>query len=139
MDQLKAMFLNLEPKAQLLFLRWAKREIKKAAEMKRIEEEIEQLGPPPPELKGLQLYEKDPVLRRQWPELMDAWKESFPGVDIAREIKKAHAWEVANPRRRKTSRGRPRYLYQWLERAQNRGRTIRYERPEEDTSWINGS
>lgn len=38
-----------------------------------------------------------------------------------REVARAHAWEVANPVRRKTTRGRPRYLDAWLARCQDGG------------------
>lgn len=50
------------------------------------------------------------------------WSEAYPGVDVAGEVRKAHAWLEANPKRRKTHRGCPAFLVRWLGRAQNGGR-----------------
>lgn len=72
----------------------------------------------PAELKGLNLYEIDSKLCEKLPTLMPAWKDAFPGVDIVAEIKKAHAWELANPTKQKKNRAR--FLQNWLTRAQDR-------------------
>ncbi len=74
----------------------------------------------PDALQGLVLYEKDGRLCVLWTQLTGAWRAAYPALDIAREIAAAHAWEVANPHRQKTSRGRPKFLTAWLERTQNR-------------------
>jgi len=66
-------------------------------------------------LRGLKLYEGDKRLAGQIENCLEAWEKAFPGIDIAREIAKAHAWEVSNPARRK--RNRIRFLYNWLSRA----------------------
>ena len=58
---------------------------------------------------------------RRFPELLAEWRAAFPHLDVVAEIVKAHAWEVANPGRKKTPRGRSRYLHGWLQNAQNRG------------------
>ena len=50
------------------------------------------------------------------------WQGQFPGVDVERELSKASAWLDANPTRRKTERGMPRFLVNWLSRAQDSGR-----------------
>ncbi len=71
----------------------------------------------PVELKGLDLYEVDSKLCKKLPTLMPAWIEAFPGVDVAAEIKKAHVWELANPTKQK--KNRPRFLQNWLNRAQD--------------------
>jgi hypothetical protein len=69
-------------------------------------------------LKGLSLYESDPKLcKKLTPEVLDAWKKAYPGVDLAAQIAAAHAWEVGNPDRRKTNRVR--FLTNWLNRAQD--------------------
>lgn len=47
------------------------------------------------------------------------WAQAFPGVDVAAEAVKAHAWIKANPTKRKTAAGMPRFLVSWLGRAQN--------------------
>ncbi len=77
-------------------------------------------GSIPAELQGLNLYEGDMNLCKKLPTLMIAWKDAFPGVDIIAEIKKAHAWEVSNPT--KVKKNRPRFLQNWLSRAQDKPR-----------------
>lgn len=49
------------------------------------------------------------------------YRETFPGVDVLSECRKALQWCVDNPSRRKTARGMPAFLNRWLERAQNSG------------------
>ncbi|HEX5243371.1 MAG TPA: hypothetical protein VFW23_08950 [Tepidisphaeraceae bacterium] len=49
------------------------------------------------------------------------WREIFPGVNVMGECKKALGWLKANPKRQKTARGMTYFLFQWLERTQNRG------------------
>jgi hypothetical protein len=44
---------------------------------------------------------------------------AFPGVDRFAEYEKISAWSNANPKRRKTPRGMPAFLFRWLEKAQN--------------------
>ena len=59
----------------------------------------------------------------QWhlvPSQIAKWATAFPALDIQRQCMLADAWLAANPARRKTARGMPRFLYSWLERAQNR-------------------
>ena len=75
--------------------------------------------PIPPELKGLELYEQDQRLLKAWPKLVVAMAKAYPGVNIPVEVAKAHAWEVANPQRRKVRRAR--FLTNWLGRAQDKG------------------
>lgn len=71
----------------------------------------------PEELKGLNLYENNEKLLKLWPELIMAWKSAFPGINIIAEVKAAHAWEVANPKRRKVDKAR--FLQNWMARAQD--------------------
>jgi len=75
----------------------------------------------PEDLKGLALYEEDQALCALWHSLMAAWGRAFPrGREwILGEVTKAHAWEVANPERRKKRRGH--FLTNWMTRAQDRG------------------
>jgi hypothetical protein len=84
----------------------------------RSPEAVEVATQTPPPLLGLTLYEQDVKLVRRWEELFAAWKIAYPGVDVVAEIREAHAWEVANPTRRK--KDRPRFLAAWLARAQDR-------------------
>jgi hypothetical protein len=46
-----------------------------------------------------------------------AWVELYPALDVQLELNKAWAWVDANPSRRKTARGMPRFLVSWLNRA----------------------
>ena len=45
------------------------------------------------------------------------WQETFEPVDVDREGRIARAWCEANPGKRKTARGMPRFLFAWLSRA----------------------
>jgi hypothetical protein len=69
-----------------------------------------------------------PVRDGQWwtlaPSLQAELEQDYPAVSVAAELRKARAWLVANPRRRKTARGMPRFLVGWLNRA-NRATGIR--------------
>ena len=46
-------------------------------------------------------------------------KEAFPAVDVVSESKKALAWVIANPDKKKTCSGMPKFLYNWIARVQN--------------------
>lgn len=81
------------------------------------EEEMIEAVIVPEELKGLNLYENNEKLLKLWPELITAWKSAFPGINIIAEVKAAHAWEVANPKRRKVDKAR--FLQNWMARAQD--------------------
>lgn len=48
------------------------------------------------------------------------YQQSFPGVDVSAECRKAWQWTRDNPERRKTARGMARFLGTWLGRAQDR-------------------
>lgn len=72
----------------------------------------------PEALAQLFLYRVDRDLCRRWGDLSSAWSMAFPGVDIEREVARAHAWEVSNPGR--VRRARSAFLYSWLERASAR-------------------
>ena len=59
---------------------------------------------------------------RDWPLLppqIRDWQAAFPGVDVLAECRKAHAWCAANPAKRKTFDGMPRFFVSWLSKAQN--------------------
>lgn len=49
----------------------------------------------------------------------------FPGVDILAEARKALAWVWADPKRRKTSSGMPKFLTSWVTRGVNSGNVAR--------------
>ena len=45
------------------------------------------------------------------------WKATYPGLDIEAECRKARAWIIANPEKRKTAKGMPRFLLRWFNRT----------------------
>ncbi len=45
----------------------------------------------------------------------------FPALDVLAECRKAMAWIIASPERKKTARGMRKFLTGWLSRSQNRG------------------
>jgi len=72
----------------------------------------------PAELEPLELYRADLKLCNRWPSLLHSWRQAYKDVDILAEVTKAHAWELANPARRKKNRAR--FLTGWLSRTQSR-------------------
>ena len=48
-----------------------------------------------------------------------SWQVAYPGVDVMAEIERARCWLEANPTRRKTHGGIPRFLVAWMSRAQD--------------------
>jgi len=90
---------------------------KKKEEEDSAEPKTKQKPEIPTELVGLSLYETDMKLHKQWPQLLPAWKEAYPGVNILSETRKAHAWEISNPSKQKKNRARS--LANWLARAQD--------------------
>lgn len=51
------------------------------------------------------------------------YRATFTGIDVNAELLKAAQWLRDNASRRKTAKGLHRFLFAWLERAQNNGRT----------------
>ena len=49
------------------------------------------------------------------------WAEAYPRVDVQSELNKMHQWLLANPGKRKTQRGLPRFINSWLSRANEKG------------------
>lgn len=49
------------------------------------------------------------------------YRESFPGVDVLAELRKARQWCIDNPAKRKTYDGTPAFLTRWLGKAQDQG------------------
>lgn len=52
------------------------------------------------------------------------WSALYPGVDVWTEARKALAWCQANPTRRKTARGMPKFLVSWLNGATDGRRNL---------------
>src|SRR5882724_929187 len=62
----------------------------------------------------------------QWPltaPLLAQWEETFPGMDVLGEARKAREWLLVN--HRKTYGGMSNFLFRWLCRAQDSGRFMR--------------
>lgn len=55
------------------------------------------------------------------PTQIAAWQRDFMHLDIEREVRKAHAWIVANVAKRKTASGMPKFLVAWFMRAEGAG------------------
>ena len=62
------------------------------------------------------------------PDQVDDWQRLFPNLDILAECGHALAWVQANPTKRKTCRGMPKFLVAWLTRATDNPRAARLVR-----------
>ncbi|WP_206074137.1 replication protein [Pseudoalteromonas rubra] len=80
--------------------------------------EAEPSGPPPvawlPTNKSGEQYDITQVQ-------IDEWSEAYPAVDVLGHIRRMYSWLNANPRLRKTKRGMPRFIVNWLSKEQDRG------------------
>ncbi len=47
----------------------------------------------------------------------------FPNLDVPQQCRSARAWALANPSKRKTAKGMPRFLVNWMNEAVRRGQT----------------
>jgi len=45
------------------------------------------------------------------------YRDTFPGLDVEAELRKARLWLIDRPNRRKTAKGMPKFLSGWLSRA----------------------
>lgn len=60
---------------------------------------------------------------------VDEWAKAFPGLDVLAECTRAQVWIEANPGRRKTVRGMPKFLVGWLMRSTDNGTGARRQDP----------
>lgn len=51
---------------------------------------------------------------------IDQYRVSFPHLDLMAELRLARQWCIDNPQKRKTARGMPAFLTNWLGRSQNK-------------------
>lgn len=61
---------------------------------------------------------------KEWPltrKQVSEFESAFPALDVAGECRKALVWVRSDERRRKTARGMQRFLFGWLQRAQDYG------------------
>lgn len=52
---------------------------------------------------------------------VEEWEKLFPAVDVQQTLREIRAWCLANPTRRKTAKGVPRFVTAWFTKEQNRG------------------
>lgn len=53
--------------------------------------------------------------------MIDEWRNLFPKVDVEQELRNIRAWNLSDPKRRKTKSGVVKHITQWLAKEQNRG------------------
>lgn len=70
--------------------------------------------------------EEWPLEREDFAEL----QKVFEGMDVLAELKKAQLWLKKNRARRKTRAGMDRFLFDWLQRENNRGTFRRSSTPQ---------
>ena len=51
---------------------------------------------------------------------IDDWSDIYPNVNVLQELKKMKGWLDANPKRRKTKSGLPRFINAWLSKEQDK-------------------
>jgi hypothetical protein len=59
----------------------------------------------------------------------------YPGIDVLQECRAALAWVRANPTKRKTAGGMPRFLINWLNKSQDRAKGTA-QRPTQPTGPV---
>lgn len=64
--------------------------------------------------------EDDPMMYNLTVNEYERFKKTYTGVDVDAEIRKALSWCWSNKPNRKTAKGMPRFLNNWLSNAQNR-------------------
>lgn len=64
--------------------------------------------------------------------MMDEWQELYPNVNVPQELKNMKGWSMANPTKRKTVKGMPRFINSWLSREQNKSKHIYTSQRKED-------
>lgn len=65
-----------------------------------------------------------PKAPHSWPlhrDKLREYEQTFAGLDVIGELRKARQWCVDNPSKQKTAGGMARFLFSWLERTNNRG------------------
>lgn len=65
---------------------------------------------------------------REWPlreSKVAEYRATFVGLDVDAQLRAARQWCIDNPRRQKTPTGMTKFIFGWLERHQNSGRSSR--------------
>jgi len=61
------------------------------------------------------------------------WQATFPVMDLDAQLRLAGQWLKDNPAKRKTEKGMHRFLFAWLERAQNSNKALPLFQPNQAT------
>lgn len=68
---------------------------------------------------------------------IDHWKELFPAVDILQSLRKMISWLESNPSNKKTVKGMPRFISNWLSKDQDRApRQLITEQPKAKKQYV---
>lgn len=81
---------------------------------------VAEAAPPPPAAEPPVATIPTKGERKEWHLLASHiadWKAAYPGLDIDAELRKAFAWLNANPDKRRTAQGMPRFLVNWFNRC----------------------
>jgi hypothetical protein len=52
---------------------------------------------------------------------IDAWSESFPGINVLQTVRHIREWNLSNPKKQKTPKGIRKHITEWLAREQDKG------------------
>jgi hypothetical protein len=52
--------------------------------------------------------------------MVGEWQQAYPGIDVRQQLRNLRQWNLANPRRRKTSRGVLGHITTWLAKEQDK-------------------
>ena len=105
-------------------------EVEEEAEEKRKNSsERSSIRSKPPVLQSDQVFISIPVTgskdgNQEYPLSHDQvaeWEQLFPAVDVRQTLREIRAWNMANPKRRKTASGVVRHVASWLTKEQNKG------------------
>jgi hypothetical protein len=55
-------------------------------------------------------------------EMVDEWQKLFPAIDVMQVLNEIRAWNLANPKNRKTKSGVLRHITGWMTKQQNRAK-----------------
>lgn len=69
-------------------------------------------------------------------EKFNSYLETYKGIDVEKELRKAAQWLTDNPKRRKTSRGMPRFINGWLSRAKPEQAAFTAKEPTEEADEL---
>ena len=76
---------------------------------------------------------KDYAIER---EFLATMRDCYPDVDIDKELLKMKGWLISNPDRRKTKRGMPRFINNWLSTSPKREQS--FTDKHRDKGWREG-